>query len=95
VVLRNITKISYDYHSTVDFGTAILYNIDINSIEVSMKSVQLLPNVRYVPLSDDEGDFGMFLVHDDNEVYHAHEVHDREEFTKVFQDLSRLYSKVG
>ena len=28
-----------------------------------MTGIQLTPNLRYLPLSDEEGTFGMFIVH--------------------------------
>ena len=60
-----------------------------------MKTAQLLPNIRYVSMSDDDGDFGMFLVHEGNYVYHAHEVHSREEFSRVYGQLAEAYRDLG
>ena len=53
-----------------------------------MKAVQLSPNIRFLSLSDDEGTFGIFLVHSHDSVYETREVHSREEFTEVYQELS-------
>ena len=60
-----------------------------------MKSAQLFPNVRYVSLSDDDGEFGMFLVHEDDYVYSAHEVHTREEFTSMYNQFAESYADVA
>tara|TARA_R110002012_G_scaffold319395_1_gene539894 strand:+ start:74 stop:253 length:180 start_codon:yes stop_codon:yes gene_type:complete len=53
-----------------------------------MKAIQLSPNIRFVSLSDDEGTFGIFLVHSRDSIYETREVHTREEFTEVYQELS-------
>lgn len=60
-----------------------------------MKSVQLFPNVRYVSLSDEEGSFGMFLVHEDDYVYQTYEVHDREEFVRLYDQLANVNNEVA
>ena len=39
-------------------------------------------------MSDDEGTFGIFLVHSRDSVYETREVHTKEEFSKVYQELS-------
>ena len=39
-------------------------------------------------MSDDEGTFGIFLVHSRDSVYETREVHTKEEFTQVYQELS-------
>lgn len=44
-----------------------------------MQPVQLLPNLRFLPLSDDEGAFGLFIVHDGDHVRYTIEVQDRAE----------------
>ena len=53
-----------------------------------MKAVQLSPNIRFLSLSDDEGTFGLFLVHNSDSVYETREVHSREEFSEVYQELT-------
>jgi len=53
-----------------------------------MKAVQLSPNIRFLSMSDDEGTFGIFLVHSRDSVYETREVHTKEEFSKVYQELS-------
>ena len=53
-----------------------------------MKAVQLSPNIRFLSMSDNDGVFGLFLVHSSDSVYETREVHSREEFTEVYQELS-------
>lgn len=55
-----------------------------------MKSAQLHPNVRYVSLTDDDGDFGILLHHDGDYVYAAVEVDSRESFVEVFNEIMAL-----
>ena len=38
-------------------------------------------------MSDDEGTFGIFLVHSRDSVYETREVHTKEEFTQVYEEL--------
>tara|TARA_B100000073_G_scaffold90593_1_gene71438 strand:- start:1525 stop:1722 length:198 start_codon:yes stop_codon:yes gene_type:complete len=59
----------------------------------TINPVQVTPNVRYIPLSDEDGDFGIFLVHSGNKVYHAREVHDRDEFERVYEELAFVYEQ--
>ena len=53
-----------------------------------MKAIQLSPNVRFLSMSDDEGTLGLFIVHSRDNVYETREVHSREEFTEVYEELS-------
>ncbi len=59
-----------------------------------MKSVQLTPHIRYVPLSDDEGEFGILINHLNGTVVNTVEIHSREEFTQAFNRLL-AYSEVA
>ncbi len=52
-----------------------------------MKAIQLSPNIRFLSMSDDEGTFGLFLVHSRDKVYETREVHSKEEFTQVYDEL--------
>ena len=56
----------------------------------AMKTAQLHPNIRYVSLTDDDGDFGILLHHDGSYVYAAVEVYNKEMFTEVFQEMMSL-----
>ena len=49
-----------------------------------MTSVQLTPHIRYVPLSDEDGEFGILINHLNDTVINTVEVHDREEFVNAF-----------
>jgi hypothetical protein len=64
------------------------------SNETKMSSVQLTPYIRYVALSDDDGDFGVLLHHLDERVLNAVEVQDKEMFTRVFNDMVALTEPV-
>ena len=55
-----------------------------------MKSAQLHPNIRYVSLNDDDGDFGILLHHDGDYVYAAVEVDSRDMFTEVYNEMIAL-----
>ncbi len=53
-----------------------------------MKSVQLSPNVRFLSLEDDEGTLGLFVIHNNDKVFYTQEVHTREEFVDVYQEIT-------
>ncbi len=55
-----------------------------------MTSAQLLPNLRYISLTDGEGVFGLFIHHEGSTVLETYEVSDREQFTSVFEMFSNL-----
>ena len=55
-----------------------------------MKSVNLHPNIRYVSLSDDDGNFGLLLQHHDGVVMNVVEVHDKDEFSSVYEGMRSL-----
>ena len=57
-----------------------------------MKTVQLTPNLRYASLNDDEGTFGLFIVHLNNEVIRTIEVYNEDEFKVVYQRLTTEYA---
>lgn len=41
-----------------------------------MKAVQLTSQLRYIPLEDDDGKFGLLIVHDGDRVKYTMEVSD-------------------
>ena len=55
-----------------------------------MTPVQLHPNIRYVSLTDPDGDFGLLIHHDGDYVYACVEVDSREMFTEVFNEIMAL-----
>ena len=55
-----------------------------------MKTAQLHENIRYVSLTDDDGDFGILLHHDGNYVYNAVEVDSQEKFRNVYNEMLAL-----
>ena len=54
--------------------------------------IQLTPNLRYLSLNDDEGVFGLFIVHLNNEVIRTIEVYNEEEFKIVYHELTTEYA---
>ncbi len=56
-----------------------------------MQTVQLLPNLRYVSMSDDEGVLGLFIHHEGETIYETYEVSSREAFVEVFN----MFDSVG
>tara|TARA_R110002012_G_scaffold131571_2_gene284192 strand:- start:83 stop:289 length:207 start_codon:yes stop_codon:yes gene_type:complete len=58
--------------------------------EKIMQSAQLLPNLRYISLSDDEGTFGLFIHHEGPTVLETYQVMDKEQFTSVYEMFSNL-----
>ena len=59
-----------------------------------MKSVQISPNVRYVSLDDEDGNFGIFVVHSGSQVFRTYEVSTREEFVETYDTLTQVYEQV-
>ena len=55
-----------------------------------MKSAQLHENIRYVSLTDDDGDFGILLHHDGDRVHSAVEVDSRDTFVTVYNEMLAL-----
>ena len=53
----------------------------------AMKSAQLSPNLRYVSLSDDEGVFGLFVVHEGDRVRYTIEVTNYDEFRATVESF--------
>ena len=48
-----------------------------------MKGIQLTPQLRYVPLSDEKGDFGLVIYHQFEQLIQTFEVHTREELLSL------------
>ena len=55
-----------------------------------MKSATLTPNITYVSLSDDDGEFGLLLNHFNGNVINAVEIHSREQFKSVYDGMVSL-----
>ena len=55
-----------------------------------MKSVSLHPNIRYVSMTDDSGDFGILIHHDGDYVYSAVEVDSKDTFREVYEEMMAL-----
>ena len=55
-----------------------------------MKTAQLHPNIRYVSLNDNDGDFGLLIHHDGDYVYSCVQVENRSEFVEVFNEMMAL-----
>ena len=52
-----------------------------------MKSAQLAPNLRYIPLSDEGGAFGLFVVHDGDTVRYTIQVEDYDQFRATVESF--------
>ena len=61
---------------------------------MTMKSAQLTPNIRYVSLSDTDGEFGILLNHINGTLINAVEVYDQDQFKSVFADMAVLSTPV-
>ncbi len=57
-----------------------------------MKSAQLHPNIRYISLTDDDGDMGILIMHYGDKVLNAVEVSDRDTFTSCYNSMRSLCS---
>ena len=68
--------------------------IDMNQSKNQMKAIQLSSNIRFLSLSDNEGTFGIFLVHSRDTVYETREVYTKEEFTEVYNELRMKLEQV-
>ncbi len=56
-----------------------------------MKTVQLTPNIRYASLNDEDGVFGLFIVHLNGDVIATQEVCNQDEFKVVYDELVDRY----
>ena len=56
------------------------------------RPVQLTPNLRYLSMNDDEGIFGLFIVHLNGEVVRTIEVYNEDEFKSVYNELTTEYA---
>ena len=52
-----------------------------------MKSVLLSPNLRYIPLNDTEGSFGIFVVSDGDRYRYSITVNDEDEFKAALESF--------
>ena len=52
-----------------------------------MQTAQLAPNLRYVSLSDDDGVFGLFVVHEGDQVRYTIEVTNYDEFRATVESF--------
>ena len=57
-------------------------------------AIQLTPNLRYMSLNDEEGVFGLFILHLNNEVIRTIEVYNEDEFKNVYNELTTEYAVV-
>lgn len=52
-----------------------------------MKTVQLTDNVRFLSLSDDDGDFGLIIVHTGNHVHYTIQVENEAELRAAVESF--------
>ena len=53
----------------------------------SPMAVQLTSNLRYIPLSDEGGAFGLFVVHDGDQVRYTVQVENYDEFRATVESF--------
>ena len=53
----------------------------------SITMIQLTSRLRYLPLTDEDGAFGLFVVHDNNKVNYTVEVANRDEFVRALDSF--------
>lgn len=53
-----------------------------------MKGIQLTPELRYLPLDDEEGGFGLVIYHQFNNLIQTFEVHSRDELVSLVERFS-------
>lgn len=62
------------------------YDIQVTQTQhIIMKGIQLTPQLRYVPLSDEKGDFGLVIYHQFEQLIQTFEVHTREELLSLVE----------
>ena len=52
-----------------------------------MKAVQLTENLRYIPLEDEEGKIGLFIVHEGDTVKYTFEVTERDQLLATLESF--------
>ena len=78
----------------IDTKSSVCHNTGVKRTDRTMTSAQLTPHIRYVSLSDDDGEFGILLNHLNGIVINAVEVYDREHFTRVYNEMLSLTTPV-
>ena len=53
-----------------------------------MTGIQITPELRYLPLSDEEGGFGLVIYHQFNNLIQTFEVHSRDELVSLVERFS-------
>ena len=54
-----------------------------------MKSIQLTPQLRYIQLNDDNGDFGLLIVHTEDRVHYTIQIESREELVAAIESFQQ------
>ena len=52
-----------------------------------MKTVQLAPRLRYISMNDEDGSFGLFVVHEGDRVRYTIEVTNYDEFRATLESF--------
>tara|TARA_R110002012_G_scaffold214500_1_gene385586 strand:- start:75 stop:248 length:174 start_codon:yes stop_codon:yes gene_type:complete len=52
-----------------------------------MKTVQLAPNLRYLSMSDEDGVFGLFVIHSGEDVRYTIQVSNYDEFRATLESF--------
>ena len=65
-----------------------LYNVIVCSVtSTQMQSVQLSSRLRYLPLSDEEGEFGLLIVHTGDTINYTIEVANSRELEAAIESF--------
>ena len=74
--------------SIVDFYEKITYNVISHSFQ--MKSIQLAPRLRYLQLNDDNGQFGLLIVHDGSHINYTIQVESYDELRAAIESFQEI-----
>ena len=55
-------------------------------------AIQLTPNLRYLSMNDDEGIFGLFILHVNDELIRTIEVYSEDDFKSTYSELTTEYA---
>jgi len=54
-----------------------------------MKAIQLNENLRYIQLNDENGDFGVLVVHTEDHVHYTIQIESREELVAAIESFQQ------
>ena len=77
--------INTNYHYLIDSA----FNKGYGGVSQAnpMKAIQLTDNLRYIQLNDEQGDFGLIVVHTDNHVHYTIQVENEAELRAAVESF--------